>query len=218
MGWRTWFQLAQMVRCMSLMDIETWIKKMDGELGVLFMVMHSYNEFLPPLSLGAPYILYRLSFIIWALHLLIIQTPVPSDALTSSLWVAVTKVALFRGLLPINAARRVAVVHLMWWWQPLMEYLNPLSFYVLGVRATVTGMHHWSGLWNVRGGITPRTCFLCPSLLGQGFWAATSPRKGWSSDGPKAQPACYSGSVPTIAPQNSGSDLPPRRKAGFWHL
>ena len=82
--------------------------------------------------LGDSYILYRPSFIIWALHLLIIQTPtwapVPSDTLTSSLWVAVTKVALFRGLLFINAARRVVVVHLMWWWQPLLGYFGSPFF------------------------------------------------------------------------------------------
>ena len=82
--------------------------------------------FLHPLLLGDSYILYRPSFIIWALHLLIIQTPtwapVLSDTLISSLWVAMTKVALFRGLLFINAARRVAVMHLMWWWQPLLGY------------------------------------------------------------------------------------------------
>ena len=74
--------------------------------------------FFPSLFLGDSYIWYRPSFIIWALHLLIIQAPtwapVPSDALTSSLWVVVTKVTLFRGLLFINAARRVVVVHLMW--------------------------------------------------------------------------------------------------------
>ena len=88
--------------------------------------------FAPSPLLGDSYILYRPSFIIWALHLLIIQTPtwapVPSDALTSSLWVAVTKVVLFRGLLSINAARRVVVVHLMWWWQPLLGYFESSFF------------------------------------------------------------------------------------------
>ena len=88
--------------------------------------------FFRPLLLRDPYILYRPSFIIWALHLLIIQTPtwapIPSNALTSSLWVAVTKVVLFRGLLFINAARRVVVVHLMWWWQPLLGYFGSPFF------------------------------------------------------------------------------------------
>ena len=66
-------------------DIETRIQKVDVKGGILFMVMHSYSEilllcsfspfFLRPLLLGDSYILYRPSLIIWALHLLIIQTP-----------------------------------------------------------------------------------------------------------------------------------------------
>ena len=65
-------------------DIETRMKKVDVKGEILFMVMHSYNESLllsPVSSLFRPpllrdfYILYRPSFIIWALHLLIIQTP-----------------------------------------------------------------------------------------------------------------------------------------------
>ena len=84
--------------------------------------------FFLPSFLGDLYILYRPSPTIWALHLLIIQTPtwapVPSNALISSLWVAVAKVALFRGLLFINAARRVVVVHLMWWRKLLLRYVG----------------------------------------------------------------------------------------------
>ena len=91
----------------------------------------------PPSSLlGDFYILYRPFHIIWALHLLIIQTPtwapVPSDTPLNSLWVAVTKVALFRDLLLINAARIVVVVHLMWWWQPLLRYFGFPSFLRIG--------------------------------------------------------------------------------------
>ena len=66
-------------------DIETRMKKVDVKGGILFMGMHLYNEplLLCPLSpsflhsplLGDSYILYRPSFIIWVLHLLIIQTP-----------------------------------------------------------------------------------------------------------------------------------------------
>ena len=85
-----------------------------------------------PLLMGDFYILYRHSPIIWVLHLLIIQTPtwtpVPLDTSLSSLWVAVVKVALFRGLLFINAARKVVVMHLMWWWQPLLRYFGFPSF------------------------------------------------------------------------------------------
>ena len=42
----------------------------------------------------------------------------------------VVEIALFRCLLHINAARKVAAVHLMWWWQPLLpnisEFLSSL--------------------------------------------------------------------------------------------
>ena len=82
--------------------------------------------------LGDFYILYRPFPIIWALHLLIIQTPtwasIPSDTPLNSLWVVVAKVTLFRGLLLINVARRVVVMHLMWWWQPLLRYFEFPSF------------------------------------------------------------------------------------------
>ena len=98
------------------------------QIKFLYRVLSSlFLPFRPPL-LGDFYILYRPSPVIWALHLLIIQTPtwapVPSDTLISSLWVAVAKVALFRGLLFINAARKVVVVHLMWWRQPWLRYFG----------------------------------------------------------------------------------------------
>ena len=99
---------------------------------VTFLSCVPFLSFFRSFLLGDSYILYRPSPIIWALHLLIIQTPtwapVPSDTLINSLWVAVAKVALFRGLLFINAARRVVVMHLMWWWQPLMRYFRFPSF------------------------------------------------------------------------------------------
>ena len=120
--------------------------------------------------LGDSYIWYRPSFIIWALHLLIIQTPtwapVPSDALTSSLWVAVTKVTLFRGLLLINAAMRVVVVHLMWWWQPLLGYFGPSFFLCVWGE----GYSNWDAslIWTL--GFPRRNCssdvFSSPSWLG----------------------------------------------------
>ena len=118
-------------------------------------------SFFPPSPLLRTYILYRPSFIIWALHLLIIQTPtwalVPSDTLISSLWVAVTKVALFRGILFINAVRRVAVVHLMWWWQPLLGYFGSPFF----LRAWREDYSSWDA---------PLT------------WILERPRKNYSSD------------------------------------
>ena len=99
---------------------------------VPFLSCVPFLSFFHLFLLGDSYILYRPSPIIWALYLLIIQTPtwapIPSDTLINSLWVAVAKVALFRGLLFINAARRVVVMHLMWWWQPLMRYFRFPSF------------------------------------------------------------------------------------------
>ena len=76
----------------------------------------SYGFFRSPLH-GDALLLYRLLKVIGALHLLIIWTftwvPVPSDILPTSLWVAVAKVTLFAYLLHINAARKVASLHLM---------------------------------------------------------------------------------------------------------
>ena len=40
------------------------------------------------------------------------------------------KVALFRGLFLINAAKRVVVTHLMWWWQLSMRYFWVLFFFI----------------------------------------------------------------------------------------
>ena len=116
-----------------------------------WLCIHTVNPGPPPFSpsfsrpplLRDSYVLYRPSYIIWTLHLLIIQTPtwapVPSDALTSSLWVAMTKVTLFRGLLFINAARRVVVMHLMWWWQPLLGYFESPFF----LRVWSEGFSNW---------------------------------------------------------------------------
>ena len=72
--------------------------------------------------------LYSLFWIIFTFHLLIIWTLtwvlVPLVTFPSSLWVAVAKIALFRGLLHINAANRVAVVHLMRWCQHSLTYFR----------------------------------------------------------------------------------------------
>ena len=56
---------------------------------------------------------------ILALHLSVIQATtwvfVPSDTLSGPLWVGVAKVALFKSLFHINAVRKLAAEHLMWW-------------------------------------------------------------------------------------------------------
>ena len=75
--------------------------------------------FFRSLTHGRCLALYSSPWTILILHLLIIWAltwvPVPSDTLFGFLWVVIAKVTLFRGLLYINAARRVVVVHLMWW-------------------------------------------------------------------------------------------------------
>ena len=68
---------------------------------------------------GGSLILYSSLWTIMILHLLIIWAliwvSVPSDTFSGFLWVVVIKVALFRGLLNINAAKKVAAVHSMRW-------------------------------------------------------------------------------------------------------
>ena len=56
--------------------------------------------------------------IIWATT----WVSVPSDILSGLLWVMVAKETLFRGLLYINAARKLAVGHLMRWQQLFLRY------------------------------------------------------------------------------------------------
>ena len=60
------------------------------------------------------------------LHLSIIQAAtrvlIPSDTLSGLLWIEVAKTALFRSLLHINAARKLAAGHLMRWQQLFLRY------------------------------------------------------------------------------------------------
>ena len=50
------------------------------------------------------------------------------------------KVVLFRGLFLINAAKRVVVTHLMWWWQLSTRYFGVLFFFIC-----VEGELQWLG-------------------------------------------------------------------------
>ena len=72
--------------------------------------------------------LYIFFWTIFILHLLIIWTLtwvlVLLATFPRSLWVVVAKVALFKGFLHINAASKLAVVHLMWWCQPSLRYFR----------------------------------------------------------------------------------------------
>ena len=70
----------------------------------------------PPLMGGSSH--YIVFFqIILTVHLLFIgtftQVNVPSDIFSGFLYTVVVEIVLFRGFLHINAARKVAVVHLM---------------------------------------------------------------------------------------------------------
>ena len=72
--------------------------------------------------------LYSLFWVIFTLHLLIIWTLtwvfVLSATFPSSLWVALAKVVLFRHLVHINTASKVAIVHLMRWYQSSLRYFQ----------------------------------------------------------------------------------------------
>ena len=81
-----------------------------------------------PLFRGESPTLYSPFWIIFTLHLLIIWTftwvLVPSATFPTSLWVALAKEALYRRLLHINVASKVAVVHLMRWCQSSLRYFQ----------------------------------------------------------------------------------------------
>ena len=85
-----------------------------------------------PLSWRVSYLLYSPFWIIFTLHLLIIWTLtwvlVSSATFSNFLWVMLAKVALFRRLLHINAACKVAVVHLMRWCQYSLRYFQVFFF------------------------------------------------------------------------------------------
>ena len=85
-----------------------------------------------PLSHRRSLTLYSSLWTILILHLLIIWAltwvPVPSNTLFGFLWVVIAKATLFKGLLHINAAKRVVVVHLMRWKQFSLRYfLVPIT-------------------------------------------------------------------------------------------
>ena len=93
---------------------------------ILITTVFYFSFFRSPLH-EESFTLYILLWIIFTLHLLIIRTltwvPVPSDTLSGFLWVVVVKVVLFRSLLHINTARKVAAVHLMRWWQLSLKFV-----------------------------------------------------------------------------------------------
>ena len=95
--------------CTSVPDQRLWSFCLSS-------ILSFFLFFLSPLYRDA-LLLYSLLKVIRALNLLIIWTftwvPIPSDIYPTFLWVAVAKVTLFACPLHINAARKVASLHLM---------------------------------------------------------------------------------------------------------
>ena len=88
----------------ELCSSKYWMRMVTGVLEIATVP----SLLIPESSLhGGFLLLYSTLWTILAFHLLIIQAytwvPVPSDTLSGVLWVAVTKVALFRSLVRINA-------------------------------------------------------------------------------------------------------------------
>ena len=128
------------------------------------MLQYSLSLFFCPPLHGGSSTLYSSFLIIWTLHLLItwIPTwvPIPLDTPFSPLWVAAAMTALFRGLLYINAARKVTAMHLMWWWQLFLRYFEfPSLSRVQGAHFNCLSIHLVC-VCRVQGGVPPRTFFL----------------------------------------------------------
>ena len=119
-------------------------------------------------------LLYSLLKLIRALHLLIIWTftwvPVPSDIHSIFLWVALANVTVFACLLHINAAGKVASLHLMrqLWFPPgrltfssffLLCEAHPITHICLGWFSTMD----WAHIGPVLG--TSEETFLLGRLL-----------------------------------------------------
>ena len=85
---------------------------------VILFLLYSTVFSDPPLMGGSSHyiVLFQIILIV---HLLFIgtftQVHVPSDIFSDFLYTVVVEIALFRGPLHINAARKVATVHLMRW-------------------------------------------------------------------------------------------------------
>ena len=106
-----------------------WVQRLFSmiqcSLSLLFPFFYSPTH-------GGSSTLYSSFLIIQILHLLIIWiptwVPIPLDTPFSLLWVVTAKAALFRSPLHVNVARKVAAVHLIWWWQFFLRYFEFYSF------------------------------------------------------------------------------------------
>ena len=85
--------------------------------------------------------------IILTVHLLFIgtftQVHVPSGIFSGFMYTVVVEIALFRGLLHINATRKVAAVHLMRWQQP---FFIDISTFLSSSYVTEVRLYHWTPL------------------------------------------------------------------------
>ena len=113
-----WFQLKRIVLGTVWGDQFLYISNKFDYKSVFWLLQCFSLDFFPPIPLRF-LTLYTSPWLIFSLHLLIIQTItwvlVPSDTLSNPLWDGVVKAALFRGLLHINVARKLAAKHLMRW-------------------------------------------------------------------------------------------------------
>ena len=118
------------IRCIDINRPSVWgghnyinLSQLDTET---IQIATMFSLFFWSLFYEESFTLYILIGIIFTLHLLIIWIltwiPVPSDPLSGFLWVVVAKITLIRGLLHINAVRKVVAVHLMLWWQLSLRY------------------------------------------------------------------------------------------------
>ena len=97
--------------------------------------MKSFSPYISFFGSSSPSTCWSIQTLTWIL--------VPSDTLSGFLWIVVAKVVLFKGLLYINAAKKVATVYLMQWWQLSLKYFSrfPSFSYV-----PETCLYHWSFL------------------------------------------------------------------------
>ena len=85
---------------------------------VIFFLLFSTVFSDPPLMRGSSHYIVFFQTIL-TVHLLFIgtftQVHVPSGIFSGFLYIVVVEIALFRDSLHINANRKVAAVHLIWW-------------------------------------------------------------------------------------------------------
>ena len=123
-----WFQLKRTVLSTVRGDQFLYISNKFDYKSVFWLLQCFSLDFSPPPPVSPLRFLtlYTSPWLIFALHLLIIQTItwvlVLLDTIFGPLWVGVIKAVLFRGLFHINAARKLAAKHSMQWQQLFLRY------------------------------------------------------------------------------------------------